>query len=155
MDVYEKLKAAGLDIQAHTPQGGIYTAVMPFGKNLVYVSGTGPSCALCEDVTGKLGRDLTLEEGQQQARLCMLNILSNLHHDLGDLNRIKKFVKLLAFVSSADDFYQQPQVVNGASSLLQEVLGKEAGLPARSAIGVNVLPGNIPVEIEALIELHE
>lgn len=155
MDVYAKLKELGIEILEHTPKGGIYTSVLPFAGRLAYVSGTSAAAKCRECRLGKLGKDLTLEEGQEEARFCMINILSNLHHDLGDLNRIKRFVKMLAFVASADDFYQQPQVANGASSLLQDIFGEEGGLPARSAIGVNVLPGNIPVEIEMLLELKE
>lgn len=153
LDVYEKIKSLGLEILPPTPKGGIYTPVMPFADKLIYVSGTGDVDASGKGSAGKLGRDFTLEEGQKIAAKCAMNIISNLHHTLGDLNRIKRFVKVLAFVASADDFYQQPQVVNGASQLILDVFGDEAGLPARSAIGVNVLPGNLPVEIEALLEL--
>lgn len=106
-----------------------------------------------EDMVGRVGGELTLEQGQEMARRCALNILANLHHTLGDLNRIRRFVKVLAFVNSTDDFDRQPAVVNGASGLIRDIFGEEAGLPARSAIGVNVLPGNIPVEIEMLLEL--
>ena len=104
-------------------------------------------------VIGKVGRDLTLEQGQLAARNCMLNLLANLHYKIGDLNKIKRFVKVLAFVNSADDFYQQPQVVNGGSELIRDLFGEEAGLPARSAIASNALPGNIACEIEVLVEL--
>lgn len=151
-DIYQRLKELGIELMEHSPKGGIYTSCMLFGQNLVYVSGTS---ANGQNVVGRLGKELTVEEGMEQARLAMISILSNLHHDLKDLNRIKRFVKILAFVASDDQFYQQPKVINGASALLQDVFGEEAGLPARSAIGVNVLPGNIPVEIEALLELKD
>ena len=105
--------------------------------------------------TVRLGRDLTLEDGQEEARRCMINILSNLHEEIGDLNRIKRFVKMLAFIASDDDFTQQPLVANGASALIRDVFGDDVGVPTRSAIGVNVLPGNIPVEIELLLELKD
>ena len=82
----------------------------------------------------------------------MLNILAVLQREIGDLNRVTNVVKMLAFVASDDEFYQQPQVANGASNLLGELFGQEVGIPARSAIGVNVLPGNLPVEIEAIFE---
>lgn len=153
MDVYEKLKSLGLEISPATPKGGIYTPIMPFADKLLYVSGTGDVDPSGKGSAGKLGKDFTLEQGQEIAAKCAMNIISNLHHAIGDLNTIKRFVKLLAFVASADDFYQQPQVVNGASQRILDIFGEEAGLPARSAIGVNVLPGNLPVEIEALIEL--
>ena len=99
-----------------------------------------------------MGVELTLEQGQHAAYNCMLNLLANLQDYLGDLNRIKKCVKVLGFVASADDFTQQPQVINGGSNLLRDLLGEEKGLPARTAMGVNVCPGNIPVEIEMLVE---
>lgn len=153
MDVYARMKELGVDILPPTPKGGIYTPVMPFGDKLLYVSGTGDVNSDGKGSEGKLGREFTLEQGQEIARKCAINIISNLHHAIGDLNRIKRFVKMLAFVASADDFYRQPQVVNGASALIRDIFGEEAGLPARSAIGVNVLPGNLPVEIEVLLEL--
>ena len=102
---------------------------------------------------GKLGRDYTLEQGQEFARNSMLNVLAVLKREIGDLNRVRSVVKLLVFVASDDEFYQQPQVANGASALLGELFGQEMGIPARSAIGVNVLPGNLPVEIEAIFEI--
>ena len=154
MDVYAKMKELGLEIQQPTPLGGIYSPVRFFGEKLVYTSGTGGEIAGYESLVGRVGGELTLEQGQEMARRCVLNILSNLHHNIGDLNRIKKFVKILAFVNSANNFYQQPAEVDGASALIRNIFGEEAGLPARSAIGVNVLPGNIPVEIEILLELE-
>ena len=95
---------------------------------------------------------MTLEQGQQAARNCALNILAVLEAKLGDLDKIKKFVKMTAFVSSESTFTQQPQVANGASQLLVDIFG-DAGAAARSAIAVNVLPGDIAVEIEMLLEL--
>ncbi len=121
--------------------------------NMAYVSGCG--CIIGDMVAaGKLGRDYTLEQGQQFARNCMLNVLAVLKRELGDLARVRSVVKLLVFVASDDEFYQQPQVANGASELLGELFGQEIGIPARSAIGVNVLPGNLPVEIEAIFEFE-
>lgn len=153
MDVYEKMKELGLELGEPTPAGGVYSPVRFFGERMVYTSGTGGSVTSLPDVVGKVGAELTLEEGQEMARRCAMNILSNLHYAIGDLNKIKSFVKLLVFVNSASDFYQQPAVANGASVLFGEVFGEEAGVAARTAVGVNVLPGNIPVEIEALLEL--
>ena len=105
--------------------------------------------------TAVVGKDLTLEQGQLAARNYMLNLLANLQDKIGDLNKIKRFVKVLAFVNSADDFYMQPQVVNGGSELIRDLYGEENGLPARSAIASNALPGNIAVEIEVLVELKQ
>lgn len=123
------------------------------GGKLLYCSGCGPDLGNGNTVVGKVGKDLTLEQGQLAARNCMLNLLANLQDKIGDLNKIKRFVKVLAFVNSADNFYMQPQVVNGGSELIRDLYGEENGLPARSAIASNALPGNIAVEIEVLVEL--
>ena len=151
-NVYDVLKEKGITLPAPPPNGGVYTPVMEFGDNLLYCSGCGPDLGNGNTVIGKLGKDLTVEEGQKAAYNCMLNLLANLEAKLGDLNKIKRFVKVLGFVQSADDFYQQPQVVNGGSNLILELFGEERGLPARTAIGVNATPGNIAVEIEVLVE---
>ena len=152
-DVYEVLKEKGITLPAPPPKGGVYTPVQEFGEKFLYCSGCGPDLGAQGNVIGKLGKDLSLEEGQKAAYNCMLNLLANLDAKTGDLNRIKRFVKVLAFVNSTDDFGMQPQVVNGGSNLIAELFGEEAGLPARSAIGVNALPGGIACEIEVLVEL--
>lgn len=152
-NVYEKLSEKGILLPAPPPKGGVYTPVQEFSSNLLYCSGCGPDLGNGNNILGKLGKDLTLEEGQTAAYNCMLNLLSNLEAQLGDLNKIKRFVKVLAFVNCTDDFCQQPQVVNGGSRLLVELFGEEAGCPARSAIGTNALPGGIACEIEALVEI--
>lgn len=155
MDVYKRLEELGIKLLDPTPKGGIYSVAQPFGDDLLWVSGTAPWNNVDENMVGKLGSEYSLEKGQEAARRCMVNILSNLHAELGDLNKISKFVRILGFVASAPDFYEQPQVINGASQLLKDVFGEEAGLPARSAIGVAVLPWNIPVEIECVVELKK
>ncbi len=152
MNVYDVLKEKGITLPA-PPKGGVYTPVQEFGPNLLYCSGCGPDLGNGNTYVGKLGDSLTLEEGQKAAYNCMLNLLANLDAKTGDLNKIKRFVKVLAFVNSADTFSQQPQVVNGGSNLLLEIFGEEAGCPARTAIGTNALPGNIACEIEVLVEL--
>lgn len=152
-DVYEVLKEKNITLPQPPPKGGVYTPVQEFGDKLLYCSGCGPDLGDGNNVIGKLGKDLTLEDGQRAACQCMLNLLANLDAKTGDLNRIKRFVKVLAFVNSADDFVMQPQVVNGGSNLLAELFGEEAGVPARSAIGTNSLPGGIACEIEVLVEL--
>ncbi len=150
-NVYDIMKENNILLPPPPAKGGLYTPVVEFGNHLLYCSGCGPQWN-GENITGKLGREVSLEQGQEAARRCMLNLLSNLQAKLSDLNRIKRFVKVLAFVNSTDDFTQQPQVVNGGSQLLLDVFGEEKGLPARTAMGVNATPGDIAVEIEVLVE---
>ena len=156
MDIYERLRQLQIELPAPPPAGGLYAPVKLFGANLAYTSGVGPTDQQGNAVySGKVGTDLTLEEGQAAARLATLNILSILHAQLGDLNRIRRIVKQLGFVACPADFTQQPAVMNGSTQLLMDVFGDPDGRPARSAIATNVLPGNIPVEIELLIELKD
>ncbi len=152
-DVNETIRQLGITLPPPPPRGGIYTPVQEFGGHFLYCSGCGPDLGDGNTVVGKVGADLTLEDGQKAARNCVLNLLANLQDKLGDLNRIKRFVKVLAFVNSTDSFTSQPQVVNGGSSLIRDIFGEERGLPARTAIGTNALPGNIACEIEVLVEI--
>lgn len=152
-NVYDVLKAKGITLPTPPPKGGVYTPVQEFGANLLYCSGCGSDLGGENKVAGKLGKNLTLEEGQKAAYYCILNLLANLDAKLGDLNKIKRFVKVLAFVNCTDDFNEQPQVVNGGSNLLVELFGNEVGCPARSAIGTNSLPGGIACEIEMIVEV--
>jgi enamine deaminase RidA (YjgF/YER057c/UK114 family) len=154
IDVEKRMKETGIVIPDAPAPGGIYAPAVEFGDRFVYSSGCGPQTGGAAARTGKLGADLTLEQGQEAARACMLNVLSVVRRQIGSLSRVKRVVKILAFVASADDFHSQPAVVNAASQLLVDIFGEEAGKGARSAIGVNVLPGNIPVEIEVLFELY-
>lgn len=151
MDVYAKLKELNLALPSLPPKGGIYKPVRQAG-NFLYVSGQGATKAGVPEITGKAGAERTIEEGQEAARLCVLNALSTLHDFLGDLNKIKGLVKTLGFVQSADGFTMQPKVIDGASALLRDIWG-ENGVGARSAIGVNELPGGITVEIEFIFEI--
>jgi enamine deaminase RidA (YjgF/YER057c/UK114 family) len=153
-DVYAKLHDLGLKLPSPPPRGGIYLPAKSFASGLVYVSGCGPAID-GQAVLGKLGRQLTVEQGQAMAKNCMLNVLAVLEAHLGDLNRVRQVVKITVFVASSDEFYEQPKVANSGSALLADLFGEQAGTPSRSAIGVNVLPGNIPVEIEALFECED
>ena len=150
MDIYGKLKELGYALPALPPKGGIYKPVRQVG-NLLYVSGQGATVNGVPEITGK-GAERTLEEAQDAARLCALNALSTLEDYLGDLNKLKSLVKTLGFVASAPNFNMQPKVVDGASRLFAELMGED-GVGARSAIGVNELPGNITVEIEFIFEI--
>lgn len=123
--------------------------------NLLFVAGLGPAAR--EDGStpnGKVGRDLTLEEGYEAARLVGVNLLARLKDSLGDLDRVERIVKLLSMVNCTPEFTQQPQVANGCSDLMVEVFG-EKGRHARSAVGMASLPNDIPVEIEMIVEVRD
>lgn len=152
MDANKRLEQLGITLPEAPGLGGVYSQYRRFGGNLVYISGC-TSKNQDEQVFGRLGDDLSVEQGQRAARLCALNILAIIRKHEGDLNRVKSFVKILGFVACTDVFVDQPKVMNGASQLFLDVFGEEAGLPARSAIGTNALPGRAAVEVEALIEL--
>ena len=152
MDIYKRLDELEIKLPPLPPLAGIYKPVKQVG-NLLYVSGQGPTENGVPLVTGKVGQECRIEDGQYAAHLCTLNALSNLHKHLGDLNKIKSVVKLLAFIASAEGFDRQPEVANGASQLLLDIFGEERGVGARSAIGTNELPGDITVEIEFIFEI--
>ena len=153
MDINERIRELGLTLPEPAPVGGIYTPVRQSGRQL-YVSGQGPTVAGKPAFTGKVGGELTIEQAQEAARLCALTLLAAVKKYTGDLNRVEGVVKVLALVASAPEFGSQPAVVNAASQLLVDVFG-EKGWHARSAMGTNELPGNIPVEIEAIFELRD
>ena len=123
--------------------------------NLLFVAGLGPA-ARADGTTpnGKVGKDLTQEEGYEAARLVGINLLARLKSSLGDLDRVARIVKLLSMVNCTPDFNQQPAVANGCSDLLVEVFG-DKGRHARSAVGMSSLPNDIPVEIEMVVEITE
>lgn len=150
-DVYKKLQELNLELPKAPAKGGVYAPAKEFSRNLIYISGCGP--VIQDPVKGKVGRDFTKEEAQEFSKNCMLNVLAVLEAKIGDLNKVKQVVKILTMVASDNEFYEQPFVANGGSQLLIDLFGEEAGAPSRSAIGVNVLPGNIPVETEALFEI--
>jgi len=152
MNPYENLARLGYSLPELPPLGGLYQRVKRSG-NLAFVSGQGPTIEGKPPMKGKLGAGLSIEEGQEAARRCVLNALAVLNYQLGSLGKVRGVVKLLGFVASAPGFNDQPKVVNGGSQLLIDVFG-EAGRHARSAIGTNELPGDIPVEIEFIFEVE-
>ena len=151
MSVYDNIKSHNLIIPQALAPAGLYLPVSQTG-NLVYLSGQG-SIENGKPITGRVGIDITAEEAQYAAKVCMLNTLGALQTYLGDLNRIKKCVKLLGFVAGADDFTGQALVINGASQVLIDVFG-DNGRHARSAIGTNSLPLGLTVEIESIFEIE-
>jgi enamine deaminase RidA (YjgF/YER057c/UK114 family) len=120
--------------------------------NLLFISGQGPRTVDQRFMTGKVGREITLDEAYAHARLVGINILSVVQHAQNGLSTVRRVLKLTGFVNASDDFREHPKVINGCSDLLVEVFG-DAGRHARSAIGVSSLPENITVEVEAIFEV--
>ncbi len=121
---------------------------------MAYVSGHGPLKPDKTLIIGRVGSDLTLEQGKAAARQVGLAILATLKSELGSLDRVKRVIKILGMVNSAQDFLDHPKVINGCSELFAEIWGPENGIGARSAVGMGPLPGNIAVEIEVIFELN-
>jgi enamine deaminase RidA (YjgF/YER057c/UK114 family) len=121
--------------------------------NLAYASGHGPLKPDKTLITGRVGQDLNLEQGKAAARQVGLAILATLKSELGNLDRVKRVIKVLGMVNCTPDFRDHPQVINGCSELFRDVFGPENGVGARSAVGMGSLPGNIAVEIEAVFEI--
>lgn len=149
-----RLEELGIELPDTPPPIANYVPAVRTG-NLLYLSGLGPAArADGSALIGKVGSDLTREEGYEAARLTGINIISRMKGELGDLDRVKRVVKLLGMVNSDPKFNQQPAVVNGCSDLLVEVFG-DKGRHARSAVGMASLPNDIPVEIEVIIEIED
>lgn len=152
-DVYEKLDALGIELGApRTPSANYVLAVQ--SGHLVFLSGHGPDRPDGTQVVGKLGSgELTLEEGQEAARLTGISLLTSLHHEIGNLNRVNRVVKVVGMVNADPTFTQHSQVINGFSELMVDIFG-ENGRHARTSIGMSSLPSNIAVEINMIVELH-
>ncbi|MDR1663808.1 MAG: RidA family protein [Clostridiales bacterium] len=149
-----KLNEVGYILPEPPAKGGVYTPCKIFsGGRLAYVSGCGPSIGGV-NITGKAGKDVPFEDVKTAVRNAMLNVLAVLNKTVGGLDNIKSCVKITVFINSADDFTDQPAAANAATELLVAIFGEERGCPSRSAIGVNVLPGDITAEIEMLVELE-
>tara|TARA_B100000700_G_scaffold144179_2_gene160199 strand:- start:313 stop:894 length:582 start_codon:yes stop_codon:yes gene_type:complete len=155
-DVEEKIKQLNIELPKPGEPIANYVPTVRFSETknsmLVYVSGTGPRKENGDYLTGRLGDDMTIEEGYDAAKLTGINILASLKKEIGDLNKIKRFVKVIGMVNSTADFYQQPAVINGFSDFIVEVFG-DRGKHARSAVGMVSLPSNIAVEIEVVVEV--
>ena len=155
-DVEEKIKKLNIRLTEPGKPIANYAPTVRFSednnKMLVYVSGTGPRKEDGGYITGRLGEDMTIDEGYKAARIVGINILSSLKKEIGDLNKINRFVKVIGMVNSTSDFYEQPAVVNGFSDFIVDIFG-ERGKHARSAVGMVSLPSNIPVEIEVVVEV--
>ena len=137
---------------APTPMG-VYKPFLIDGNHL-YVSGHGPLKNDGTMMTGRVGDTIDIEEGKNAAQQVGLTILSTIVSNLGSLDKVKRVIKVLGMVSCTPDFEKHPYVINGCSELFKKIWGEENGVGVRSAVGMGSLPGNIPVEIEALFELY-
>lgn len=153
MSADAKLAELHLELPEAPKPAGVYNPAVQVGR-ILYVSGHGPLLPDGTMIQGKVGADLSEQDGKQAARQVGLTILATLKAQLGSLDRIERVVKVLGMVNAAPDFEKHPQVINGFSELMVDVFG-EPGRAARSAVGMGSLPGNIAVEIEAILELKE
>ena len=151
-DPEARIEALGIVLRTPSAPVANYVNAVKTG-NLVFLSGKGPLQANGENITGKVGEDLTIEQGYDAARITAINQLSVLKAELGDLNKVNRVVKVLGMVNCSPDFKDQPKVINGFSDLMVEVFG-DRGKHARAAVGMAALPGNIAVEIEMIVEVE-
>jgi enamine deaminase RidA (YjgF/YER057c/UK114 family) len=148
----EKLKQSGITLPAPQKPIANYVNAVRVG-NLIYLAGKGPAKPDGTNITGKVGKELTIQQGYDAARLTGINQLAVLKAELGSLDKVKRIVKVFGMVSCTEDFTDQPKVINGYSDLMVEIFG-ENGKHARAAVGMYVLPGNIPVEVEMIVEVY-
>ena len=153
MKVEKRLKELGIELAKPTTPMGSYVNAVRTG-NLLYMAGKGPGLPGKPLPVGKVGRDFSLEQANRLARDTGLSILGALKAELGDLDRVKRIVKVLGMVNAVPDFGHQPEVINGCSDLFVSVFG-ERGRHARSAVGMASLPRGIPVEIEVILEVED
>ena len=152
MRIEQELEKMGFTLPTPKPVAAYVPAVR--SGNLVFTAGQGPTVDGKPMFTGKLGRELTEEQGYKAAQICVVNCLACVKSLIGDLDKVEQVVKLLGFVASVDGFTRQPWVMNGASELLIKLYG-DRGKHARSAIGTNQLPLDIPVEVEIVVRVRD
>jgi 6-phosphogluconolactonase len=152
VDPEDRIRRLGVQLIPPTAPIANYVKAVQAG-NLIFLSGHGPDKPEGGQIFGKLGKDLSIEQGQAAARLTAISLISTLKAYVGDLNRVKRVVKVMGLVNSADGFGQQPAVMNGCSNLLVDIFG-DKGKHARTSVGVNALPNNIAVEIEMVVEVE-
>ncbi|MDO6516383.1 RidA family protein [Zobellia uliginosa] len=152
-DPEARLLELGIELSEPSAPMANYVNAVRTG-NLIFLSGKGPTKADGKNITGKLGADLSIEEGYEAARVTGINQISVLKSELGDLKKVKRIVKVRGMVNAVPDFTDQPKVINGYSDLMVAVFG-ERGKHARAAVGMGSLPGNIAVEIEMVVEVED
>jgi len=151
IDVEERIRELGIQLYAPEPPIANYVHAVQSG-DLVFLAGHGPRKPEGGYVTGKVGKDIDIEQAKEAARLTAISLLSSLKAEIGDLNRVKRIVRVFGMVNCDESFTEQPQVINGCSDLLVDIFG-ESGKHARAAVGMISLPINISVEIEMVVEL--
>ena len=151
-DPEQKLKDQKIELFKPTAPIANYVKAVRVG-NMIYLAGHGPTKADGTNITGKVGKDLTVEQGYMAARQTAIAILSTLKAEIGDLNKVKRVVKVFGMVNCHSVFTDHPKVINGFSDLIVSVFG-EKGLHARSAVGMNSLPLNIAIEVEMIVEVE-
>ena len=152
VDFDKKLKELGIVLSPPSKPVANYVKAVRVG-NLLFLSGHGPTKADGSNITGKVGKDLTVEQGYEAAKLTAEGLISTLKAELGDLNKVKRVVKVNGWVNCYPDFADQPKVINGCSDLMVALFG-EKGKHARAAMGAVALPSNIAVEIEMVVEVE-
>ena len=151
-EIDKKLASLGLTLPPAPKPVGLYKPMLIVG-NLAYLSGHGPLQPDGKLILGRVGADMTLEQGQVAARQTALAMLATLRAGLGSLDRVVRVVKILGLVRCTDDFVQSPAVINGCSQLFVDLWGDDLGIGVRSALGTNALPGGMAVEVEAIVEI--
>ena len=151
-DAEQRIKDKGIVLTPPSKPVANYVNAVRVG-NLLYLAGKGPKRTDGTDITGKVGKDLTIEQGYQAARSVAIQHLAVLKAELGSLNKVKRIVKVLGMVNCESNFTDQPKVVNGYSDLMVEIFG-EKGKHARSAVGMCSLPMNMAVEVEMIVEVE-
>src|SRR6185503_468039 len=152
-DAETRLKEKGIVLNEPSKPVANYVNAVRVG-NLLFLSGKGPMKPDGSYTTGKVGKDLTIEQGYEAARLTAINHLAVIKAELGSLNKVKRIVKVLGMVNCTEDFKDQPKVINGYSDLMVEIFG-DKGKHARSAVGMYALPVNIAVEVEVIVEVED
>lgn len=149
-NIEKKLKDLNINLLQVKPVAN-YVSVQRDG-NTLYFSGAGPIIEGQIIYKGRLGENVSIQEGYDASKIAAINLLSVLKKEIGDLDKVDQIIKVLGFVASTNDFYNQPAVIDGASDLFVELFG-EKGKHARCAVGVNVLPMNLPVEVEMIVRI--
>lgn len=151
-DAEQKLKEKGIELTTPSAPLANYVNVVRTG-NLLFLAGKGPTRTDGTTITGKVGKDLTIEQGYEAARIVAINHLAVLKAALGDLNKVKRIVKVLGMVNCESNFTDHPKVINGYSDMMVAIFG-DKGKHARSAVGMGSLPNNIAVEVEVVVEVE-